>query len=397
VSDTTKRPGARDISELKARLGLKKGGPGGNGGKAAPPGARGGAIPAPPGAQPPRPAIPDASTDPFGAMNAMAAHGAVAAQPQIVIVNDGQPVESVEHKRRTVKIAVMAAAVLVPLVLGSVLGKIAAQNKAYNAAIGDAGTLRDDVNTVYKSLQNIQSVLQLARERGGGRFVVNDEQLIKDLEALALVEPSPALLTQIQLTQLPEAAASSTIELYSTTSRLNAMIKDHIRKSKADQRAYAKGRENTAQFLSKAGPGGYGALVALPPGGAEGAAVIRMVQLGPPLCEDGKPAERCAGPPTGYMYRADEGGQWASGKLGGNAGVGDKSLVVLDPDSKVLQGLVKGGEATVMEAAYLERVNSIRELLEGDSGDGGVLALGKGLQAMLQSVSNRSTKTTFFL
>ena len=76
VSQSSKRPGAKDISDLKARLGLKKSGPAAAkaGGGVAPPGARaGGVIPAPPGAQPPRPHIPDAKEDPFGAMNALAA------------------------------------------------------------------------------------------------------------------------------------------------------------------------------------------------------------------------------------------------------------------------------------------------------------------------------------
>jgi len=81
-----KKAGSRDISELKQRLGLKKGGAaapatgstgranGGSGGVIAPPGL---AVQPPPGMaqpqQPPQPAIPNAHEDPFGAMNHMAA------------------------------------------------------------------------------------------------------------------------------------------------------------------------------------------------------------------------------------------------------------------------------------------------------------------------------------
>ena len=87
MSDAKRPGGSRDISDLKARLGLKKGAAapatgqtranGGSGGVVAPPGMN---LPPPPGVQPqyqqpPAPVIPNAADDPFGAMNAMAAVG----------------------------------------------------------------------------------------------------------------------------------------------------------------------------------------------------------------------------------------------------------------------------------------------------------------------------------
>ena len=72
--------------------GLKKGAPTSakpngspSGGVVPPPGL---AVPPPPGAGPP---VPNAADDPFGAMNAMAAHGAAQRAPEIVIVHDGKP------------------------------------------------------------------------------------------------------------------------------------------------------------------------------------------------------------------------------------------------------------------------------------------------------------------
>jgi hypothetical protein len=331
-------------------------------------------------------------------MNAMAAHGAVTAQPQIVIVNDGQPVESVEHKRRGAKFAIYGGLVLVPLIFGSILGKIAAQNKAFNSAIGDAAKLRDDVNGLYKSVTAVQQTLQVARERGGGRFALNDEQLTKDLEALTLVEPSYALLSESQLTQLPSAATEGLLSFYRETQMLNLAIKDHLRKTKADQKVLQKGVQNTAAFLGQAGPSGYGGLVTIPAGGEGPSFVsVKLVQLGFPLCEDGKPQPKCSGTVTGYQQRADDSGAWVGSKLATPAGIGDQQVLVLDPDSKVLQSVVKGGEATVAEAAYSERVNAIRELVEGEAGDGGLLAVGKNLATMLQNVAGRGTKSTFFL
>ena len=90
MSQTPKKPQSRDISELKARLGLKKAGPpaqsaaarGPSGPVVPPPGL---SMPAPPGTAAAEPALPDASQDPFGAMNAMAAQGALRAAPPRVI------------------------------------------------------------------------------------------------------------------------------------------------------------------------------------------------------------------------------------------------------------------------------------------------------------------------
>jgi hypothetical protein len=400
VSETSKRPGARDISELKARLGLKKaGGPAAKtgGGMTPPPGARlGNAIPAPPGARPPQPVIPDANQDPFAAMNAMAAHGAVAAQPQIVIVNDGQGVESVERKSKGMRIAMIAGAFLVPLIFGSLIGKVAAQNKAINSTLDDAGKLRDDVTIIGKSLITLQQTLQLGKERGAGgnAFLLNDAKMTADLEALKLVEPSFALLTQLQLTSLPDSVAQETLELYSETVRLNASIKDHITKSKADAKVLQEGQAKASGF----NPFGYGALITVPNAedAAKGAPVsIKLVQLGQPICQgDSKPSDGgCQGPPAGFQFRSDETAAWGVKKLAAaeNGAVGGDALALLDPGSKVLEGLVKGGGASVAEAAYMTRINAISDKVDA------LVEIRKDVETKLNAIANRGRSFTFFM
>jgi hypothetical protein len=239
----------------------------------------------------------------------------------------------------------------------------------------------------------------VAREGSNGHFKLNDEKLIADLEALKLVDPSYELLTEIQLNQVPSQVAQETIGFYRDVTKLNAAIREHILKSKADAKAFQKGGERAAAKAGKMGPSGMiGALISVPATPADGTAVkVKMVQLGMAVCEDGKPAEKCPGAPTGYQVRADETGVWSTAKLGAASGLGDGQLVLLDPDSKVLEGLMVGGEASVTATAYLQRINAIRELLEGENGDAGVLALRQNLSTMLQNISNRSTKPTFFL
>ena len=90
MSDSSKRPGtSRDISELKARLGLKKGGApapaakNGGQGVVPPPGV---SLPAPPGVAPAGPVVPSAKDDPFGAMNAMAQIGTMQRAPDALSI-----------------------------------------------------------------------------------------------------------------------------------------------------------------------------------------------------------------------------------------------------------------------------------------------------------------------
>src|SRR5882672_5407489 len=130
-----KRGGSRDISELKQRLGLKKGAAPGqaqaNGtpaGVVRPPGM---ALPTPP----PQPVIPNAADDPFAAMNAMAAVGTVQRAPEIVIVNDGKPVENVGASSRGGAIARLAAPAVIALVVGFLIGQVAKGAAVYNAGL----------------------------------------------------------------------------------------------------------------------------------------------------------------------------------------------------------------------------------------------------------------------
>jgi hypothetical protein len=136
-----KRGGSRDISELKQRLGLKKGGAAATGGTPARNGTPGvvpppGLAVAPPA--PPQPVIPNAAEDPFGAMNAMASVGTVQRAPEIVIVNDGKPVENVSASSRGAVLAKVVAPAVLTLVVGIGIGKISKGADVYNEGLKDS-------------------------------------------------------------------------------------------------------------------------------------------------------------------------------------------------------------------------------------------------------------------
>ncbi|HKE13695.1 MAG TPA: hypothetical protein VKB80_02435, partial [Kofleriaceae bacterium] len=240
MSQSSKRPGAKDISELKARLGLKKNAPAagadagqaGVPGVAAPPGMRigRGVIPAPPGAgPPPGPAIPDAKKDPFAAMNALAAQGAVAAQ-QPIVYHDSSPIERVHRRSHWVKLGLIGGALVVPLVLGVVVGVLAAKARAYNRTIDDAASVRDDTKKVGEGLINLQTVLQTGRERSRGAqsFVVGDAKLTSELGALPPLSPNIELVFKSHLYELDYDLVAGLLSFYVEALELNEQVKQHV-------------------------------------------------------------------------------------------------------------------------------------------------------------------------
>jgi len=400
VSQSSKRPGAKDINELKARLGLKNGPPPAahkSGGIVAPPGTRvPSGIPAPPGVGPPRPVIPDAKEDPFGAMNAMAAHGAVAAQPQIVVVHDGNPALRVEKRSHAGRIAISAGIVLVLLIVGAVIGKLSAKATAYNRTIDDAALVRDDTNKVRDGLIAIQQALQTGRERSRGaqNFVVGDTKLTGELEAQPPLAPNIELVFRSHLYELDAQLVAAILSFYVEALELNKLIKDHVNDSKNSDKALKEGQANMAAF----DPRQYAGLIALPTAdeAKQGKPPsVKIVQLGSPVCEgQNKPSDVGCGDRaiTGYRYRVDELGPWGVKNVTKPGEDFDPNgLVGLDLGSKVLQQLAKGGKATVAEAGYMDRIQRINKTVDK------LLESQKAIEGHLSSHANKGKSFTFFM
>src|SRR5205823_13310737 len=124
-----------------------------------------GGVAPPPGLTVPKqsgPVIPAAADDPFGNMNAMAQQGAMQRAPEIVIVHDGKPVESVSTGKRGAAIAKWAAIALVPLIIGWQLGAIGKSAAVYNDGIADAAELQKNVKKVNREVTQLQNDLNAA-------------------------------------------------------------------------------------------------------------------------------------------------------------------------------------------------------------------------------------------
>ncbi len=333
-------------------------------------------------------------------MNAMAAHGAVAAAPAIVVVNDGTPVESVEKKAVGLRVAKVAGIVLAPLILGVVIGKVAAAGNSANKTIKDAAVIRDDVKKVGKTLGDLNQALQLAKERGPGgqSFSMAEKDIVELTESLAAVElvyPEPELAYKAHLQNMSPELVTDLLLVYSDTITFYKQLKEHIEQSKNAVKVFQKGSAKVGNF----DPFRYAGVIELPT--AEEATAgkppsFRFVQLGDPICpgeNKPNPAGCGAATPTAFGYRIDELGQWGTKKLTELQGeyVAGNRLILFDPTTPVFQQLLKGGEMSTAEVAYMQRLDAIEKRLTE------LIDLRKNVEQRLNNKSNEGTKFTFFL
>lgn len=425
MSDSKKPGGSRDISDLKARLGLKKGAAAPTTGQTRSNGASGGGVvappgmnlPAPPGVQQPappaQPAIPDAASDPFGAMNAMAAVGTVQRAPEIVIVHDGKPVENVGHQSKGAQIAKIAIPAVVGIALGVAVGKIGATNGAYNTGLSDVKQLLGDKNTGSTVANLKQQLSQLETRLDDAKSKNNfkpDSALDKDLEAFAKALDVKTEVFRAKTNTLDPDTTAKLVQFYGGVAEVKSMIDLHLKSAKSDDQAFKKAKEKEDAGQLKEGDNAYlngrfryAMVMSAPTEGEQGAEFgARLVELGPPLC-NGKIATsgKCADgeAPSSFTYRAEPGATWSEGKLatGGQDNVPTKQIVMLLPGG-VRDSLVKGAEGVASEAYYQRRLRMIYERIHGvgDKGNG-LLNEGNKLETLLQTEAGKGKKFSFFM
>ncbi len=424
MSDSKKPGGSRDISDLKARLGLKKGAAAPTtaqttrtngasaGGVVAPPGMN---LPAPPGVAPPapaQPAIPDAAQDPFAAMNAMAAVGTVQRAPEIVIVNDGKPVENVGSQSKGASIAKIAIPAVVGIALGVAIGKIGATNGAYNTGLSDVKQILGDRNTqssvahLKQQLSQLDSKLDEWKTRNNFRV---DGSFDKELEAFAKALDVKTEVFKAKTNTLDPNTTAKLVQFYGGVAEVKAMIDLHLKSAKSDEQAFRRAKEGGDAATIKEGDNAYlnnqfrYAMVMSAPSEGDGADFgAKLVELGPPYCA-GKiaPSGKCAdgSPPSSYTYRAEPGATWTEGKLAasGADAVPAKQIVMLLPGG-VRDSLVKSADGVASEVYYQRRLRTIFERIHGQGDkNNGLLNDGNKLETLLQTEAGKGTKFSFFM
>ncbi len=427
-----KRPQSKDISDLKARLGLKKGAasaepPAGDSGSSMPatpapvrgptsafaavtppPGIN---VPPPPGSQPvapqapAQPAMPNASEDPFGAMNAMAQMRAVQRPPEIVIVNDGKPVENVSAGGKGIGIAKMVVPAIVALGLGVSIGQMAKNGAHYNEGIRGAGDILSVVKTAKKSVNELDKTLD---ELSKNNFKPTKELTAEITKLAGKLDIKEDVVFRYKQNSLDSAISGRTLAFFAGIAELKGMLDQQTKAAQFDDvalvaskdkldKALVKPDENAA--LASIGATRYGILLNNPTpeeaknGGSLGAS---FVELGKPVCGDGKPSDSagCNDGVTGFLYRANGAGEaWASGKLAkANPGenVAPKSLLLLDKSGTLLE-ILKGSQETAASALYTKRLDTIFKRVKT------LLEEGNKLESDLTKKAGESKKFTFFL
>jgi hypothetical protein len=386
-----------------------------NGGGVLPP--PGLAVPPPPGAQPP---MPNAADDPFGAMNAMAAQGAAQRAPEIVIVHDGKPVESVSAGTRAATLGKYVAIALVPFILGIAIRGISKDAEAYNDGINGAKVLTAEVKSIKKSLNEVKVKLEADNIQKSGTMGKEVTQALQPL-APDKLEIKPGLAIS-RKQNIGDTLAVSVMEFYAETATLQQMVKDHLAKSKSDDIMINAARANKDKALlpannpfSKMIGLRYGILVWNP--GADDAKTdpnpgMKLVELGPPYCGDD---EKYSGsgtcpddkPATTLAFRTGPGAGWQRADFATGLNPGDPvptKKIMLFSSTDVLQNFLiecpngAGGEScqknvggTAAISQYQKRVENITKKL------GECIELANDLERKLAPKANESKKFTFFL
>src|SRR5262249_33173654 len=110
-----------------------------------------------------------------------------------------------------------------------------------------------------------------------------------------------------------------------------------------------------------------------------------LVQLGSPICGDGKFHEACPeGGLTGFQVRSETNTPWAQKPLA--AGDASDKLLFLRP-SGVLSSLLEGSPRFLDELQYVQRIGEIDALVSGGSGDGGLLKDRIDIEGRLKAVA----------
>ncbi len=390
MSQSQKRPGTRDISELKARLGLNKQGSAGAKGGAAPsgPGAQR-SIPAPPGAKPPQP---DPSQDPFGAMNAMARGQAEHQAPpstEYVVVHDNQQAEPVSQGKRATRIGILAAIAIVPLIIGVVVGQISTNANAYNQSIQDAELVQDDLRTIGRGLESVYNVLLVGKRGPGDTFLPHDEDLVDELDAVEAVRPNPEVVYNSYLFELEPRVVEDLFAFYTETRVFYDDLENHIRRSRNDADLLERSDSELADITHLS----YGVFVEIPENGSGPEALphAEVVELGNPVCEGASPGSPCA-TPDAFQYRPDPSGPWGQMDISDPADpqVAEREIFLLD-QNPLFEGLVAGSEERLATQAYLNRLADLEEKIED------LMERRSRVQELIGSWANESPRFTFFL
>jgi hypothetical protein len=347
-------------------------------------------------------------------MNAMAAVGTVQRAPEIVIVNDGKPVENVGQSGASgtiVKIAVPAA---IALIVGVAVGKIGQSASSYNEGLRGARAILGDKQTpstvamLKKTLSDMDNLLDEAKTKNGFRPNLEVDKQLKELAAK--LEVKTDLVFRAKQNSLDAALSGDIYKFYAGIAEIKDMVDFHNKAAVFDDLSLKKGKEAadaaTAQDGPLAGQYRYGVMVQAPTDTDKVDFGAKIVEIAGVYCgSSNTPVAKCPDGeyPSGFAYRNEPGGSATKGDLvtSGSDNVPTKKVLMLLPNG-VREALIKGNEPTVSEVYYTRRLRALYERIHGKVGQdgkaaGGLLDDGNKLETRLQTEAKKSNRFSFFM
>lgn len=345
-------------------------------------------------------------------MNAIAAQGAAQRAPEIVIVNDGKPVEHVGADQRASTILKIAVPGAIALLIGIVVGKIGASASSYNDGLKGAKAILGDKQTpssvtfLKKQLSDLDTALDDAKTQKLFKPDLALDKVLKD--AAQTLDVKSELVFRAKQNSLDSETAGLILQFYAGVAEVKSMIDQHNKAALGDQISLKKAKDAAAAAddAAVAGQFKYGVLIQAPTEGDPTAFGARVVLLAGVYCGGGgSPVARCPDgeSPSAFAYQNDPGATPIKGDYvtSGSDHVPTKKIVPLLPNG-IRDSLIKGGEPTVSEYYYTRRVRAIYERIRGKVGPdgkptGGLLDDGNRLQTRLQAEANKSSRFSFFM
>jgi len=363
--DQNRKPGAppaKDISDLKARLGLKRPeaaqapAPGPGPAAARPMGGLPAGFPQAPGRAQMPGAAPAAAPmqapavhDPYAGMKPQQGHF------DLRTIDDGAPVENVRSGRGKAAIVTAIIVGCAAFALGAGLGMAGVGRANMNTANHAAKTVKAELDEMQKTLTQVGSAVAFSQQRLAKEHqdvLSYDPQLIGDLEKVKLdPRPDTSKIFRVDYYRLDDVVVDRLFNYYYDTIALYNEVERHIKKTHADA-------ESLKAYLAKSGAAtakNYGLVFDT----SSKIIVGNLVEIGDQVCKGG--GKDCAANDlTGFQVRVNTGAPWVDKKSTGKL---DSGNVVPIKPTPLMDAVMAGSPDQVREEAYKQRTASIRSIV----------------------------------
>ncbi|MBA3452106.1 MAG: hypothetical protein H0T42_03295, partial [Deltaproteobacteria bacterium] len=297
-------------------------------------------------------------------MNHMAAVGQVQRAPEIVIINDGKPVENVGAAGKGAMIAKIAIPAVAALAIGLGIGRISKDANFYNDGLKDAKVILSETKSTKKVLSDLERTLDEMKTKNNYR---PDAAVGPQLTAIAgKLEVSKRVFLAKQ-NALDQDLSAQIVQWYAGVTEVKGMIDTHNKAAKFDEATLKKGKDAQDAATLKDGENAYlagqlkyGILMQAPTEEDKTDFGAKLVEIAGVYCGGNKTmVAKCpeGSSPSGFAYRNEPGGNPIEGDLatGGSDSVPTKKVVMLLQNG-IRDALIKGADPGVSEFYYTRRI-----------------------------------------